>query len=118
VFHNLTRRAVMTDINAEQLKVAVERQHGGIATFVGWMPVKEMSDGKPVWEGNVAVFNFDGKGGPNATRTYAWLSSIPGTSNGKFFSVLHMGPVRSPQDAFDAVMEAEHPAGRPTAGRA
>ena len=47
------------EVSADQLKQAVEGQHGGTAVWVGSEPVKEVFNGKTVWEGTVHVFNLD-----------------------------------------------------------
>lgn len=93
----------------EQLKRAIEAQHGGRATFVKTVPVDEHHDGKPVWQGIVHVFNLEDH--LNATRAYAWSSPIEGSSKRRFFAVLHLGGIRSPQDAVRAAIVAEHKAG-------
>lgn len=90
----------------DDLKIAVERQHGGSASFVESVPVKELFEGKIVWEGAVAVFDLDGCA--NATRAYAWSSPIEGSTKRRFFAVLHLGGIRSPQDAVKAAIVAEH----------
>jgi hypothetical protein len=50
----------MTEVSADQLKQAIEDQHGGRATLVAAEPVKETFDGKTVWEGTVYVFDLAG----------------------------------------------------------
>lgn len=96
----------MIEVDARHLKEAIETQHGGNATFAQSVPVREIFEGKPVWEGIVHV--FDVKGNPKATRAYAWSSPIEGSEKRRFFAVLHMGPVKSPLDAVRAAIIAEH----------
>jgi hypothetical protein len=50
--------SVMTaiDTGPDQLKQAVERMHGGKAVLAQSVPVREIFDGKTVWEGVVHVF--------------------------------------------------------------
>lgn len=50
----------MTEVDAGQLKDAIETQHGGTATLVQAVPVKETFEGQPVWEGVVHVFDVNG----------------------------------------------------------
>lgn len=64
--------AVMAEVSTIELKHAIEVQHGGTATFVQSVPVKETFDGATVWEGSVHVFDLVGN--PKATRAYAWSS--------------------------------------------
>jgi len=95
----------------QELKGAVESQHGGTATFVETVAVKETYEGKTVWDGTVHVFDLDGH--PGAMRAYAWSSPIEGDTKRRFFAVLHLGFIRSPQDAVKAAIVAEHRAKRP-----
>jgi hypothetical protein len=85
------------DVSVAQLKQAVESQHGGTATLAQSLPVREVLEGKPVCEGVVHVFDLVGH--PKATRAYAWSAPIEGSTNRRFFAVLHMGEIRSPLDA-------------------
>jgi hypothetical protein len=89
----------------DELGRAVEAQHGGQATLVQSVPVRESFDGVPVWEGVVHVFDLEGN--PNATRAYAWSSPIEGSDKRRFFAVLHMGGIQSPLDAVRAAIVAE-----------
>jgi hypothetical protein len=87
----------MAEVGSRQLKEAIEAQHGGTATLAQSVPVLETFEDQPVWEGIVHVFELEGH--PIATRAYAWSSPIEGSDKRRFFAVLHMGPVKSPQDA-------------------
>jgi hypothetical protein len=96
----------MIEAGIDQLGEAIEAQHGGRATFVQSVPVRESFAGAPVWEGVVHVFDLEGNS--NATRAYAWSSPIEGSDKRRFFAVLHMGAIRSPVDAVTAAIVAEH----------
>jgi hypothetical protein len=48
----------MTEVEADQLKEAVEHLHGGSATLAQSVPVRETFEGKTVWEGVVHVFDL------------------------------------------------------------
>ncbi|MSP48503.1 MAG: hypothetical protein EXQ95_04165 [Alphaproteobacteria bacterium] len=89
-----------------ELKHAIESQHGGTATLVQSVPVREAFNDNPVWEGVVHVFDLAGH--PKATRAYAWSSPVEGSSKRRFFAVLHMGGIKSPLDAVRAAIVAEH----------
>lgn len=67
------------DVSADQLKQAVEGQHGGKAALVSAEPVKETFNGQTVWEGVVHVFDLEGH--PKATRAYAWSSPVEGAGS-------------------------------------
>ena len=94
------------DVDASELKKAVESQHGCTATFAQTVPVKETFGGETVWEGVVHVFRIDGH--PQANKAYAWSSPIEGSDKRRFFAVLHLQPITSPQDAVRAAIVAEH----------
>ena len=95
----------MADVSPDQLKQAVEGQHGGKAALVSAEPVNETFNGKTVWEGVVHVFDLEGH--PKATRAYAWSSPIEGTERRRFYAVLHLGGIRSPLDAVRAAIVAD-----------
>ena len=91
---------------ADEIRRALEFQHGCKASLAQSVPVREIFDGKPVSEG--VVDEFDLAGHPKATRAYAWSSPIEGSTKRRFFAVLHMGGISSPQDAVRAAIVAEH----------
>lgn len=95
----------MTELENAQLKAAIEHQHGGTATLVQSVPVKEKFDGATVWQGVVHVFDL--KGNPKATRAYAWSSPIEGSAKRRFFAVLHIPPITGPIEAVRAAIVAE-----------
>jgi hypothetical protein len=97
--------ARVIEVDTDQLREAVERQHGGTAMFVQSVPIKEIFDGATVWRGVVSVFDLTGN--PKATRAYAWSSPIEGSTKRRFFAVLHMGAITSPADAVRAAIVAE-----------
>ncbi|HEY3917666.1 MAG TPA: hypothetical protein VGL83_07720, partial [Stellaceae bacterium] len=95
----------MIEVSPDQLRAAVESQHGGTATLVQTTVVKEAFDGAPVWEGVVHVFDLAGNS--LATRAYAWSSPIEGSEKRRFFAVLHIGPINSPVAAVRAAIVVE-----------
>ena len=96
----------MIDVDAQELKKAVESQHGCTATLAQSVPVKETFGGKTVWEGIVHVFKIYGH--PQANQAYAWSSPIEGSDKRRFFAVLHRPPITSPVEAVRAAIIAEH----------
>jgi hypothetical protein len=100
----------MADVSPDQLKQAVEGQHGGKARLVAIERVKEVFDGQTVWDGVVHVFNLNGH--PRATRAYAWSSPVEDSNKRRFYAVLHLGGIRSPLDAVRAAIVAERKQGR------
>jgi len=98
----------MIEVDTDQLKQAVEHQHGGTATLVQSVPVKEIFDGATVWDGIVHVFDLDH---PKATRAYAWSYELPDGKR-RFFAVLHLGEITGPAGAVRAAIIAEHKASK------
>jgi hypothetical protein len=96
----------MPEVEADQLKEAIERMHGGTATLAQSVPVRETFDGKPVWEGVVYVFALVGHAA--ATCAYAWSSPIERSTKRRFFAVLHTARINSPLEAVRAAIVAEH----------
>jgi hypothetical protein len=94
------------NVDADQLKQAVENMHGGTATLAHTVPILETFEGKIVWEGVVHVFDLAGH--PTATRVYAWSSPIEGSTKRRFFAVLHTERINSPIEAVRAAIVAEH----------
>lgn len=92
-------------LDVEDLAVAIEKQHGGRATFIAVEPIDERHNDQPVWQGHVHVFDLDGH--PTVTRAHAWLSPIEGSSKRRFYAVLHLGPIRSARDVVRAAIVAE-----------
>jgi hypothetical protein len=76
----------MAEVEADQLKQAVERMRGGSAGFAQSVPVRETFDDKVVWEGVVHLFDLTNH--PTATRAHAWSSPIEGSTKRRFFAVL------------------------------
>jgi hypothetical protein len=95
----------MSEVDSRELKKAVESQHGGRASFVQSVPVREEFKGELVWDGTVSVFDLaDSPSG--ATRAYAWSYERDGGKR-RFFAVLHMGPITGPREAVRAAIVAE-----------
>jgi hypothetical protein len=82
----------------KELRVAIRYLHGAEATHVESVPVKEMFQGKTVWEGVVEVFDLHGH--PAASRVYAWAHATDDKKQQKrHVTVLHIPPVVSPETA-------------------
>lgn len=82
------------------LKVAIEAQFGGTATFIETAHVIETWRGNAVWNGTVHVFELAGH--PTAKRAYAWSEPVGNGDKRQFFAVLHVAPVDSPLAAVKA----------------
>jgi hypothetical protein len=89
-----------------ELAATIERLHGGTATHVETVPVKERFGGKVIWQGDVEVFDL--RDNPKATRAYAWMHSLDDTQAKRHVAVLHVPPIDSPQAAVKAVIVYEY----------
>lgn len=70
------------------------------------MPVREVFQGKTIWQGNVKIFDLYGH--PKAKRAYAW-SHLDGDNDERtrFVAVLEIAPVESPETAVKVAIAAE-----------
>ena len=70
----------MTQVSPDQLKQAVESQHGGTASHVQSVPVHESLRGQTVWNGAVQVYDLDSFGVPTARAgsPFAFPSALAG----------------------------------------
>ena len=93
------------EVEAIELRQAVESMHDCNARLAQSVPVRERHSEATVWEGVVHVFDLTGH--PTATRAYAWSSPIEGSDKRRFFAVLHLPPVTSPVEAIRAAIVAE-----------
>jgi len=98
------------EVSPDQLKQAVESQHGGTATFVQSVPIREMHGEQLVWQGTVHVFDLEGH--PKASRAYAWSHAIDDSPKRRFFAVLGIPPINGPREAVRAAIVAEARAGK------
>jgi len=93
------------EVDANELRDAVERLHGCPAQLVEAVSVSESFEGRPVWRGIVHIFDL--RGHRSADRCYAWSSQVEGGNQRRFFAVLHTPPVASPADAVRAAIGQE-----------
>lgn len=92
------------------LKQVIERLHHCQASFLEDVVVVEKFGEKTVWSGVVSVFEI--KGHPQATKCYAWSSPIEGSTKRRYFAVLHVPPIDSPEKAVRASIVHDHKAGK------
>ena len=95
----------MSEVSPDQLKQAVESQHGGTATLFYVAQVHEMHGSEIVLQRTVHVFDLEGNA--KATSAYAWSSPIEGSDKRRFHAVLHLGGIRTPAAAVRAAIVAE-----------
>ena len=94
----------MSDYIAEIQSVFL-KLHGCEATYAETVPVVEEFQGKTIWEGDVEVFDLVGH--PKATRGYGWGYVTTDSGGRRYFTVLELPPVDSPQSAVKAAIMSE-----------
>lgn len=92
------------DKMTSDLKRVVESQHGGIATLNQTVCLLTRRNKLSDWDGMVYIFDLTGN--DKTTRAYAWASPISGTSDTRYFAVLHRGRINSPIEAVRAAAAA------------
>jgi hypothetical protein len=98
------------DVIAKELQKAVEVQHTAEAHLVDSTAVCEEYRGRPVWQGDVHIFELSGH--PLAAVCYAWSSPIEGSSRRRFYAVLGVPPIHSAADAVRTAIVADQKAER------
>jgi hypothetical protein len=79
----------------EELKEVIRKLHGVESTHRESVPVKEVFQGKTVWEGIVEVFALHGH--PKANTAYAWTHATDDPDMPeRSVTVLHIPPAVSP----------------------
>jgi len=88
----------------DELREVILKLHGVNPTHIESVPIKEIFQGKTVWEGIVEVFDLHNH--PNAPRAYAWSHE---TDKGKkrHVTALHIGPATSAIAAVRAAIVQE-----------
>ncbi len=90
----------------EGLKQAVERLHQCQASFIEDVAVVEKFGDKTVWQGIVSIFGI--KGHPQADKCYAWSSPLEGRTKRRYYAVLNIPPIDSPEKAVRASIVHDH----------
>jgi hypothetical protein len=89
----------------EELQAVILKLHGCSAKYLETVPVLEEFQGETVWEGDVEVFEVDH---PKTDRAYAWGYVTGESEQGRrYFAVLKLPPVTSPQTAVKAAVMSE-----------
>lgn len=88
------------------LKRVIRELHQAEARCLESVSVREVFEGKIVWDGVVEVFHLIGH--PKTDRIYAWAHETDDPKNPKrYVTVLHIPPVGSPQTAVQAAIVQE-----------
>jgi hypothetical protein len=94
----------MSDYIAELQSVFL-KLHGCDASYVETVPVVEEFQGETIFQGDVEVFDLLGH--PKATRGYGWGYVTTEAGGRRYFTVLELPPVDSPQTAVKAAIMSE-----------
>ena len=94
----------MSDYIAELQSVFL-KLHGCKATYAETVPVVEDFQGETIWQGDVEVFDLVGH--PKATRGYGWGYTTTESGGRRYFTVLELPPVDSPQTAVKIAIASE-----------
>ena len=90
----------------EELRDVIRKLHGVESTHRASVPVKEVFNGKTIWEGIVEVFDLHGH--DKANTAYAWSHATDNPANPKrHVTVLHIPPAVSPETAVRAAIVQE-----------
>jgi hypothetical protein len=90
----------------EELAAVIHKPHGVRATHRISVPVKEVFNGKTIWEGIVEVFDLHGH--DKANTAYAWSHATDNPTQPKrHVTVLHIPPAVSPETAVRAAIVQE-----------
>jgi hypothetical protein len=90
----------------QELRDIIHRLHGSEATHIESVPVKEMFQGKTVWEGVVEVFELHGH--PHASKAYAWSHETDDPKKPRrHVAILHVAPITSAAMAVRAAILQE-----------
>ena len=84
----------------DEIKLSVERMHSCKASYLEEVAVVEKFGSETVWEGIVYIFEIEGHS--QADTCYAWASPIEGSKKYRYYAVLHIPPVDSPEKAVRA----------------
>jgi len=72
--------------------------------------VLEIFGDKTIWNGIVSVFLI--KGHPQADKCYAWSSPIEGSTKRRYYAMLHIPPIDSPEKAVRAAIVQDYKTGK------
>lgn len=95
-----------------ELRTHVERLLDCKAFFVEDVIVIEKFRTETVWAGTVSVFRIEGH--QKARMAYAWSSPIEGSTKRRYYAVLHIPPVDSPEKAVRASIVQDRKTGKLT----
>lgn len=96
----------MGEVETQELTKHVEQLFGVPALPIGEARVQETFRGEMVWDGLVHEFSLQGHS--EADACYAWSSPVEGSDRRKFYAVLKVPPVDSPEAAVRAAIVKDY----------
>ena len=90
----------------DNLKKVVEKLHCCKASYVDQVAVIEKYSDKTVWSGIVYIFQLIEN--PQGSLCYAWSLLNPESKKTKYYAVLHIPPIDSPEKAVRASIVHDH----------
>jgi hypothetical protein len=90
----------MSQPTIDEITASIESMHSCKASYVDDIVIVEQFGSETVWEGMVHIFSLTGH--PQADKCYAWASPIEGSKKYRYYAVLHIPPVDSPEKAVRA----------------
>jgi len=94
----------------DDIRTAVERMHNCKASYLEEVVVIEKFGDKTVWEGIVYVFDIEGHS--KAKQCFAWASPTEGSKKYRYYAVLNVPPIDSPEKAIRASIVQDHRTGK------
>jgi hypothetical protein len=96
-----------SDLNI--LHDAILKLHNAESEYIEAVPIIEKFGKLTAWEGLVYAFRLINH--PQYDKCYAWYSDNPLTGKRKFYAVLHIPPIDSPEKAVRASIVRDHQKG-------
>jgi hypothetical protein len=90
----------------EELQDVIKLLHDSESTHVETVPVKEVFEGKTVWDGEVEVFDLHDH--PKTSRVYAWTYEADNAEQKRHVTVLQIPPATTPENAVKASIMADY----------
>jgi len=90
----------------EELRDVIRKLHGVESTHRSSVPVKEVFQGKTIWEGIVEVFDLHGHDKANTAYAWSHATDDPAMPT-RHVTVLHIPPAVSPEAAVRAAIVQE-----------
>jgi hypothetical protein len=92
--------------NIGDLKRAVEYTCACKASYMGQVAMIEKYGEKTIWKGIVYIFRIIGH--PQTDICYAWSSPMEGSSKRRYYTVLKIPPIDSPEKAVRAALVRDY----------